>query len=41
MDLAGWKKTAKSGSAYISLKADKPYKKAEQASAPVFDDAPF
>lgn len=41
MDLVGWKKTSKSGTTFLSLKAEKPYKKEEQASAPVFDDAPF
>jgi uncharacterized protein (DUF736 family) len=40
MDISGWKKTSKSGTTFLSLKADKPYKK-EEKSAPVFDDAPF
>jgi len=41
MDVAGWKKTTKSGSTFLSIKADKPYKKEEKASADVFDSAPF
>jgi uncharacterized protein (DUF736 family) len=41
MDLAGWKKTSKSGSTFLSLKADKPYKKAEQKPAPIDDEIPF
>jgi uncharacterized protein (DUF736 family) len=40
MDISGWKKTSKSGSTFLSLKAGPPYKK-EEKSAPVFDDAPF
>ena len=41
MDLVGWKKTSKSGATFLSLKAEKPYKKEEQTSAPVSDDVPF
>jgi uncharacterized protein (DUF736 family) len=40
MDIAGWKKTSKSGTTFLSLKADKPYKK-EENSSPVSDDVPF
>ena len=40
MDLVGWKKVSKSGSSFLSLRAEKPYKK-EEKSTPVFDDAPF
>ena len=40
MDIAGWKKTSKSGSMFLSIKAGPPYKK-EEKSSPVFDDAPF
>jgi uncharacterized protein (DUF736 family) len=40
MDIAGWKKTSKSGTTFLSLKADKPYKK-EESSSPVSDDVPF
>ena len=39
MDIAGRKKSSKSGSTFISVKADKPYKKAEQNAAD--DDIPF
>jgi uncharacterized protein (DUF736 family) len=31
MDVAGWKKTSKTGTDFISMKADKPYKKEERA----------
>jgi uncharacterized protein (DUF736 family) len=41
MDVAGWKKTSKSGTMFLSIKADKPYKKEEKSSVPVFDEAPF
>jgi len=40
MDIAGWKKTSKSGTTFLSLKADKPYKKEENSSVAV-DDFPF
>jgi uncharacterized protein (DUF736 family) len=40
MDIAGWKKTSKSGTTFLSLKADKPYKK-EESSSPASDDVPF
>jgi uncharacterized protein (DUF736 family) len=40
MDIAGWKKTSKSGTTFLSLRADKPYKK-EENSSPVSDDVPF
>jgi len=40
MDLVGWKKVSKSGSSFLSLRAEKPYKK-EEKSSPVFDDVPF
>jgi uncharacterized protein (DUF736 family) len=40
MDIAGWKKTSKSGTTFLSLKADKPYKK-EEISGSVSDDIPF
>jgi len=40
MDISGWKKTTKSGSMFLSIKAGPPYKKEEKASAPV-DDFPF
>jgi uncharacterized protein (DUF736 family) len=40
MDIAGWKKTSKSGTTFLSLKADKPYKK-EESSGSVSDDIPF
>ena len=38
MDIAGWKKTSKTGTTFLSLKADKPYKKEEASSA---EDMPF
>jgi len=37
MDIAGWKKTSKTGTSFLSLKADKPYKKEEKSS----EDTPF
>jgi hypothetical protein len=41
MDISGWKKTTKSGSMFLSIKAAPPYKKEEKPVAPVFDEAPF
>lgn len=39
MDMAGWKKTSKAGKSFLSIRADKPYKKEEKSSS--FDDSPF
>lgn len=37
MDIAGWKKTSKTGTTFLSLKADKPYVKEEKSNM----DVPF
>lgn len=38
MDIAGWKKTSKTGNSFLSLKADKPYVKDAPAAK---DEVPF